>query len=346
MKGPIYSIILAAGKGSRMGSLSLPKVCLEIAGQPAILRALETYDACGIRPHVVVVGSQAADVMRTIDGAEYPVLYAHQAQLRGTGHAAKQGARILKAAGHEGPVLVVAGDKVIERPVIEKLLRTFVDTDCDMALLATSWRGTPGLGRLVTDQDGTVLACVEQRDVRQRRALANVRDLALGGAHGGDLRAPVLTLLTDEITDPRQASIAFGRLWVRLHEEAPLSDVELLALVPERAGRFEFSRPDGQAVCLSVSEVDETQWANLSVYLFKAPALYFGLDQLTTDNAQGEEYLTDVIRHLLLAIHCQGRRFRVQMVPIDSPKQVMAFNTSAELAEIETYYRTQEQMLT
>ncbi len=342
MKRPIYSIILAAGKGSRMGSCWRAKVCLEIAGQPAILRALETYDACGIGPHVVVVGAEAGDVMNTISCAPYPVMYAYQAQLRGTGHAAKQGARILKAAGHDGPLLVVAGDKVVERPAIERLLHTFQDSDCDMALLALRRQGTPNLGRLVTAQDGMLLACVEQRDVRQRRALANVRAMALQAAHGTDLHTPALTLLTNQIADPRKASTAFGWLWERLHEETPLSAGELLALTPERAGHFEFVRAGGQTVSMSADEVDQTMWANLSVYLFKAPALYFGLDRLTTDNAQGEEYLTDVIHHLLLATSRGERPFRLQMVTIDDPKQVMAFNTPAELAEIEAYYRRKE----
>lgn len=341
MRGPIYSIILAAGKGTRMGAGDRHKVSLEIAGRPAILRALDTYTACGIWTHVVVVGSLAGDVMRTINRAEHSVLYVYQSELRGTGHAAKQGARILKDIGYDGPVLVVAGDKVIEQPAIENLMQTFEDSDCDMAILVGRRQGNPDLGRIVIDQDGAVLACAERRDVRQRRTWARLRSLAAAG-DAADLRTVALAVVASEIPDTGKARIAFGDFWTRLHCETPLPSAELLALVPEAATRFEFVRPGGRTVRLSAGEVDETPWVNLSVYLFKAPALYYGLDHLTTDNAQGEEYLTDVIHHLVQAPTRDDQSFRLQPVTVDDPRQVMAFNTPAELAEIEAYYRKKQ----
>ena len=65
---PDYTIVLAAGKGSRMGSESTPKVCFEINGVPAINRALEIYSKCGIPQHVVVVGTLAGKVVETVGG--------------------------------------------------------------------------------------------------------------------------------------------------------------------------------------------------------------------------------------------------------------------------------------
>ena len=38
---------------------------------------------------------------------------------------------------------------------------------------------------------------------------------------------------------------------------------------------------------------------NSSVYVFDADALWEGLEHLDTDNAQGELYLTDAVRHLV-----------------------------------------------
>ena len=40
---PDCGIILAAGKGTRMGSSTTPKVCFPVNGVPAICRALSTY---------------------------------------------------------------------------------------------------------------------------------------------------------------------------------------------------------------------------------------------------------------------------------------------------------------
>ena len=61
-----------------------------------------------------------------------------------------------------------------------------------------------------------------------------------------------------------------------------------------------------------------------------------------TDNAQSEEYLTDVIHHLLQAGPCSECDFRLLPAAIDHPRQVMAFNTPAELCEIEAYYREKQ----
>ncbi len=44
-----YSIILAGGKGTRMGSADLHKVCFEIDGKPSIVRAMDSYNNCGIK---------------------------------------------------------------------------------------------------------------------------------------------------------------------------------------------------------------------------------------------------------------------------------------------------------
>ena len=41
---PEYTIILAGGKGSRMGSNTIPKVCFEIDGIPAVNRAKSVED--------------------------------------------------------------------------------------------------------------------------------------------------------------------------------------------------------------------------------------------------------------------------------------------------------------
>ena len=68
---PDYAIVLAAGKGTRMGTDSCPKVCFEVNGIPAINRALAIYRACGIPQNVIVVGSLAGQVLETV-GRVFP----------------------------------------------------------------------------------------------------------------------------------------------------------------------------------------------------------------------------------------------------------------------------------
>ena len=38
---------------------------------------------------------------------------------------------------------------------------------------------------------------------------------------------------------------------------------------------------------------------NSSIYVFKAPALWEAIDRLEPQNAQGELYLTDCVRHIV-----------------------------------------------
>src|SRR6185295_9625663 len=59
----------------------------------------------------------------------------------------------------------------------------------------------------------------------------------------------------------------------------------------------------------------------VSIYCFDIPTLLDALDHLTTDNAQGEYYLTDVPR----IVHEQGKR--VGLVPHHDPEEVAGVNT-------------------
>src|ERR1043166_2918248 len=110
----IISIIMAGGKGTRMGSTTKHKVCFEIAGVPAINRAIETYNLCGIKRHCIVVGYRAGQVIETIGNRFENVFFAYQDQPRGTGHAVSIGAKLLEELSFDGCVFVVAGDKVIQ----------------------------------------------------------------------------------------------------------------------------------------------------------------------------------------------------------------------------------------
>ncbi len=68
--------------------------------------------------------------------------------------------------------------------------------------------------------------------------------------------------------------------------------------------------------------------ANMSVYLFRADVLIRALGRLTTGNAQGEEYLTDVIG----IIASWGGR--VETCRIHRGDEIQSFNTMEELDRI------------
>ena len=132
---PIISIILAGGKGTRMHSADRHKVCFEIDGRPAINRAIDVYKQCGIERHVVVVGALAGQVIETVGKAHEGVIFAYQAEQRGTGHAAKQGAAILRGLNYDGAVLIVAGDRLLDAQVVEQMIAAFQATASDIRVV-------------------------------------------------------------------------------------------------------------------------------------------------------------------------------------------------------------------
>lgn len=82
--------------------------------------------------------------------------------------------------------------------------------------------------------------------------------------------ANAVTVLTAKVPDPT----GYGRI---------IRDQDQIARIVEQA--------DGGAAELSIDEI------NSGIYVFDAAALHAGIAALTTGNAQGELYLTDVITH-------------------------------------------------
>lgn len=166
-EGAIASIVLCAGKGRRMQAPRTPKVCFPVAGKSAIARMMEQLTSLGFGPNIVVVGHLGGMVVDEV-GPKFPdTLFAFQAELRGTGHATKQGAAVLRDLRFEGGVLVIAGDKVVERRTLEKLIRVFREEQADLALIVAPKDRWPDAGRIVTDDAGRVLKIVEKADLRR-----------------------------------------------------------------------------------------------------------------------------------------------------------------------------------
>jgi bifunctional UDP-N-acetylglucosamine pyrophosphorylase/glucosamine-1-phosphate N-acetyltransferase len=69
---------------------------------------------------------------------------------------------------------------------------------------------------------------------------------------------------------------------------------------------------------------------NAGIYLFDAQHLFANLRNLSTDNAQGEYYLTDLIAVL------RGAGERVGAVIVDDPVEALGVNSRADLAQVES----------
>jgi len=74
---------------------------------------------------------------------------------------------------------------------------------------------------------------------------------------------------------------------------------------------------------------------NASLYAFRFPALHEAVRNLRGDHASGELFLTDTVEYL-------RARGRVEPLDIEDPRDLMAFNTPAELLNVEKVVRQRE----
>jgi len=157
---PVKAILLAAGKGSRMGG-DLPKVLHELDGKPLVTYAIDNARAAGAETVVVVVGYRRDLVMGTL--TDMGVLFAVQTEQRGTGHA------VLAAREHlqdgEGDVLVLYGDMpLLSASTLRRLIQRRRQTGAAAAVLTLVIENPPDFGRILRDTDGRVLRVVEVKD--------------------------------------------------------------------------------------------------------------------------------------------------------------------------------------
>jgi bifunctional UDP-N-acetylglucosamine pyrophosphorylase/glucosamine-1-phosphate N-acetyltransferase/UDP-N-acetylglucosamine pyrophosphorylase len=140
----------------------LPKVLLSVCGRPMIRYVVDAVRAAGIERMLVVVGYRAERVRQELAG-ERGVTFAEQTEQLGTGHAVMMCRDAL--AGHDGPVLILAGDSpMVEEASLRALLAEFAARQ-PACLLGTTIKPNPsGLGRVVRDQSGGFLAIREEKD--------------------------------------------------------------------------------------------------------------------------------------------------------------------------------------
>ena len=171
MAQPI-AVVLAAGKGTRMKS-DLPKVLCEANGRPLIDWVLDALEVSGVQQFLVVVGYEAELVKQALQDRD-GVKFVLQDQQLGTGHAVKVCEDHLE--GHDGPVLIVAGDSPMIQPESIRSLLDGFETEALDCLLGTLLKDNPqGLGRIVRDEAGRFEAIVEEKDATdEQRAITEV----------------------------------------------------------------------------------------------------------------------------------------------------------------------------
>jgi bifunctional UDP-N-acetylglucosamine pyrophosphorylase/glucosamine-1-phosphate N-acetyltransferase len=156
------AIILAAGKGKRMGS-DLPKVLHHVGGKPMVQWVVEACRQVGVKRCIVVIGHGGELVKEALAG-QSDCVFVVQTELLGTGHAA-QTAQPMFVNVPDTDVFVLAGDgPLIRAGTLTALLEGHRKTGAK-ATLATSVVADPsGYGRVIRAADGSFGKIVEQKD--------------------------------------------------------------------------------------------------------------------------------------------------------------------------------------
>lgn len=180
---PIAAVVLAAGKGSRMGS-DLHKVLHKIAGKPMLAHVLDTLAKMAVAQTVVVVGAGRDQIHRAYPDLQTVV----QERQLGTADAVMAAQPAL--AEFKGTVLILYGDVPLVRPATLGRLCARVGGDVGLAVLGFCPEETRSYGRLVTDEAGNLLEIVEHADAdAATRAIGfcNSGIMAVQSAHLFDL---------------------------------------------------------------------------------------------------------------------------------------------------------------
>ena len=336
-------VILAAGKGTRMGRSDLCKVCFEIDSVPAINRAIGTFRKQRFSRFLLIVGEKAEQVLDTVGRENQGVMYVYQSPQLGTGHAGKIAADALANMGYEGHVLVAMGDKFVEEEAIEALVSGYVKQQSHMTLLTLprpKGSDAPG-GRVLLDASGQALDIIEQADIARQAIVDELLESinANKGATSGKTISPpaVRAILDKYIPKPDKQAVAVPELVELIERNGKTVDAKALGAILDspryhlQVGGRRHTAEQIERMCTGL---------NPSMYLFRSDVFYHGMGLLNNDNAQGEYYITDVVKSLAGVCDDRGRaRYKIRSVPAATADWVQGFNSPDELLAIADYVR-------
>jgi UDP-N-acetylglucosamine diphosphorylase/glucosamine-1-phosphate N-acetyltransferase len=156
-------VILAAGKGKRMGNPDLAKVLAPLHGRPLLGYVLD--QARALRPDAIVpiIGHQRDAVRAYVEGECPEARCVEQLEQLGTGHAVLQTRPLLWDA--QADVIILSGDvPLLTSDTLHLLVRTHREHEASCTVLTTTVDDPTGYGRIVRADDGALLRIVEQKD--------------------------------------------------------------------------------------------------------------------------------------------------------------------------------------
>jgi bifunctional UDP-N-acetylglucosamine pyrophosphorylase/glucosamine-1-phosphate N-acetyltransferase len=171
----IATIILAAGKGTRMKS-ELVKVLHPLLGLPMLSYPIElSLEGIKAEKTIVVVGHQADRIQGMIKNFKIDI--ALQEKQLGTGHAVLQAIPFLQS--FSGTVLILCGDvPLVELETLRSFIDTYKENGSTLSVLTAVVEEPFGYGRILRNSEGWLEKIVEEKDASEKERM--IREINTG----------------------------------------------------------------------------------------------------------------------------------------------------------------------
>ncbi|MGH2567634.1 MAG: sugar phosphate nucleotidyltransferase [Bacteroidota bacterium] len=157
------TVIMAAGKGTRMKNPDKAKVMFELSGKPMIHYVADLAYALGAGRIVAIVGFQREEVMTYLQQTHPRVEFVVQEPQLGTGHAVMQTESTLE--DFSGDLLVLSGDvPLLKKETINDMMQLHHSAGAVATILTAEVEDPGGYGRVIRNEDELVEEIVEHRD--------------------------------------------------------------------------------------------------------------------------------------------------------------------------------------
>ena len=159
----IKSIILAAGKGTRMKS-DTPKVLHTIFDKTLVGYVIDAVNNTGLADeNFVIVGHQAERVEEYINENYDNAKCVLQSPQLGTGHAVSMALPYLK--DFDGEVIILCGDTpLITSETIKEFVEYHRENKSDLTVMSAIFENPTNYGRIIRNQDDSLNSIVEEKD--------------------------------------------------------------------------------------------------------------------------------------------------------------------------------------
>ena len=157
---PSRAVVLAAGRGTRMGSITAetPKPMLPVAGKPLLEHILGRLAQAGVREFCIVVGFQHEQIQTHFKNSTYSIDFLVQQPVNGTGSAAL----LTKAFTKEEPFLLSYGDILCDPSEYLRCAGVLGSHPAASAVIAVKEVDDPWRGAAVYEIAGRITKIVEK----------------------------------------------------------------------------------------------------------------------------------------------------------------------------------------